>query len=178
MSDSRIRVLTKLAMALIMLAAAMVAYADKVGDGARLYNENCARCHNARPPQEFSQPEWSVIIPHMREKAHMTGTESDAIESFLAITLTANQSATGITAGLEGNDLIARFACAGCHRIGNEGGTVGPDLNGVLARLGADGVSRKLLEPTYNNPSSAMPKFPLDRNQADSIAKALDKFGN
>ena len=43
--------------------------------GAELINNNCARCHNSRPVREFSIGEWRVIMPHMREKAHLTGSE-------------------------------------------------------------------------------------------------------
>ena len=53
--------------------------------GAELINNNCARCHNSRPVQEFSISEWKVIMPHMREKAHLTGAEVQAILKFMEI---------------------------------------------------------------------------------------------
>ena len=57
---------------------------SKIAEGAKLYSENCGRCHNPRPASEFTQKEWSVIMPHMRERAHMTGKEALAVETFLA----------------------------------------------------------------------------------------------
>ena len=33
-----------------------------VAKGAKVYGENCARCHNARPAEEYSKKEWSVVM--------------------------------------------------------------------------------------------------------------------
>ncbi|HEY2588677.1 MAG TPA: hypothetical protein VGI81_23245 [Tepidisphaeraceae bacterium] len=51
--------------------------------GAELWAENCNRCHNARPPQSFSDTQWQVIVHHMRERANLTGGEARAITAFL-----------------------------------------------------------------------------------------------
>ncbi|MEQ9362631.1 MAG: hypothetical protein RIF32_00225, partial [Leptospirales bacterium] len=56
---------------------------EKEVSGAMIYNLNCARCHNPRPPQEFSDREWDVIMPHMRERAHLTGVETDKVLQFI-----------------------------------------------------------------------------------------------
>ncbi len=153
----------------------VLAEENQVAKGARIFNNNCSRCHNARPAQEFSEKEWSVIVPHMREKAHLTGKEALALETFIAMTFTADKTTQPVVeyAGETGKDLIARFACAGCHKINGGGGTVGPNLNGVVQRMGAASVTRKLLEPTFNNPSSAMPSFPLTLEQVGKIVVEL-----
>jgi hypothetical protein len=41
------------------------------------------RCHNLRPPTEFSNSEWQVIVHHMRVRADLTGDESDRILAFI-----------------------------------------------------------------------------------------------
>ncbi len=153
----------------------VLAELNPVAEGARLFNDNCSRCHNARPAQEFSEREWSVIMPHMREKAHLSGSETLAVEAFIAVTFTADKVGRVVTQseGETGEDIIARFACSGCHKINGGGGTVGPGLNGVVQRMGADMVQRKLLEPTFNNPSSSMPSFPLTPAQAAKIVDVL-----
>lgn len=150
---------------------------DAVAEGAKIFNQNCSRCHNARPAQEFHAEEWSVIVPHMREKSHMSGKEAKKLEAFLAITLTADkvtESATPVTGDVDGAALIQKFACAGCHKINGNGGAVGPTLNGVVTRMGREDVIRKILEPTFNNPSSSMPRFPLSEAEAAALTDALE----
>jgi len=51
--------------------------------GAQLWKDNCIRCHNFRPPRSFSDNQWSVIMMHMRVRAHLTGGESRQILKFL-----------------------------------------------------------------------------------------------
>ncbi len=62
-------------------SATSVALKDK--SGAQLWSENCAHCHNLRPPNEFSQREWDIIVHHMRVRATLTGDESRKIVAFL-----------------------------------------------------------------------------------------------
>jgi hypothetical protein len=49
----------------------------------QLWSDNCARCHNSRPPDEFSDSQWAVIVHHMRLRANLTGEEQRKITQFL-----------------------------------------------------------------------------------------------
>ena len=51
--------------------------------GVQLWSDNCARCHNGRPPEEFSDGQWETIVHHMRIRANLTGEESREIVKFL-----------------------------------------------------------------------------------------------
>lgn len=51
--------------------------------GVQLWSENCSRCHNMRPPTEFSAAQWSTIVHHMRLRANLTGDEQRKITQFL-----------------------------------------------------------------------------------------------
>ncbi len=51
--------------------------------GVQLWSDNCARCHNGRPPEEFSGAQWDVIVHHMRLRANLTGEEAREIVEFL-----------------------------------------------------------------------------------------------
>jgi hypothetical protein len=51
--------------------------------GAQLWADNCMRCHNGRPPQEFSAKQWEAIVHHMRLRADLTGEETRKITAFL-----------------------------------------------------------------------------------------------
>jgi len=152
-----------------------------VGAGAKVYSENCGRCHNARPAEEFSKKEWSVVIPHMRAKAHMTGKEALAVEAFLDSTLTSDVQNDNNSGSLtnkpqrSGADLVAAFGCQGCHNINGTGGALGPNLAGVIGRKGEAFVLKKLTDPKFNNQASAMPKFPMTNADKKAIADFLAK---
>jgi hypothetical protein len=51
--------------------------------GSELWAENCTRCHNARPPQYYSDAQWDIIVHHMRLRADLTGEEARAVAEFL-----------------------------------------------------------------------------------------------
>ena len=154
--------------------------ASLVAKGAKAYSENCARCHNARPAEEYSKKEWSVVIPHMRAKAHMTGKETLAVEAFLASTLTADVRNQATYENIDspkksGEQLVAQFGCQGCHQIKGEGGKLGPTLDGVVSDKGEAFVLKKLTNPKFNNTASAMPKYPMNEMDMKAIVGYLEK---
>jgi menaquinol-cytochrome c reductase cytochrome b/c subunit len=61
----------------------------------------------------------------------------------------------------EGKEITASAGCLGCHKIGENGNTLGPDLTEVGDRLGRDAIARTLV-----NPTSPMPPYTqlLDEN--------------
>lgn len=151
-----------------------------VAKGAKVYSQNCGRCHNARPAEEYSKKEWSVVIPHMRAKAHMTGKEALAVEAFLASTLTADirdddHASTEDKPQRTGAELIAAFGCQGCHKIDGEGGALGPNLDNTVADRGAEFVIKKLKDPKFNNSASAMPRYPMSAADKQAIVDFLAK---
>src|SRR5215217_2511303 len=51
--------------------------------------------------------------------------------------------------GLEkGQEVTASSGCLGCHKIGENGNTLGPNLTVVGQRLGKDAIARTLVNPT------------------------------
>jgi mono/diheme cytochrome c family protein len=146
-----------------------------VAEGAKLYNDHCARCHNPKPAEHYTSAEWSVIMPHMREKAHLTGTETRAVERFIASTLTADveqervSDSPGTVSRSDGKSLFDQFGCAGCHKVSGAGGEMGPDLDKTFLEKGGEFMTDKILNPALGNPSSTMPRFPLSRSEASAI---------
>ena len=148
-----------------------------VAKGAKIYSENCGRCHNARPAEEYSKKEWSVVMPHMRAKAHMTGKETLAVEAFLASTLTADVRSTYTKVDAPkrtGAELVEQFGCQGCHQIKGEGGKLGPALDDVVSSKGEAFVLKKLADPKFNNAASAMPKYPMTKDDMIAIIGYLN----
>ena len=52
-----------------------------------------------------------------------------------------------------GADVAASSGCLGCHRIGHNGNTIGPDLTEIGDRAGRDAIARTLVNPTPPMPS-------------------------
>lgn len=154
-------------------------YQPSVLRGAELYNQNCGRCHNPRPAEHYSAREWSVIMPHMRVKAHMTKHETLDVEAFLGSTLTlekqeiaGTKESTPVSAE-RGEALIGQLGCQGCHVINGQGGQMGPGLDQVYVNKGASFIYKKISNPSFNNSSSAMPKYPLNDSDINSIVQYL-----
>lgn len=147
--------------------------------GAKVVNDNCARCHNSRPIQEFSLAEWRVIMPHMREKAHLTGGETKAVLAFFELASEGQAPAQAVNSNevkiLSGEQLVTRYGCQGCHQIDGAGGTLGPALDNVVADKGLDFFIEKVRNPQFNNPASAMPKMPISEAEAIAIAELLKR---
>ncbi len=53
----------------------------------------------------------------------------------------------------EGAAVTASSGCLGCHKIGENGNTLGPPLTDVGDRLGRDAIARTLMNPTPPMPS-------------------------
>ncbi|ACV26704.1 MULTISPECIES: c-type cytochrome [Kangiella] len=156
------------------------AHGVEVGSGAEIYNDNCARCHNPRPIQEFTGADWSVIVPHMREKGHLTGEEARVLEKYIQDMLEPSESASQKSESAldelpDGRTLVSRFGCMGCHSFDGSGGSIGPALDNIVAQRGKDFVKAKLKNPQFNNPASAMPRISLSEEQIESIIEYLEK---
>jgi mono/diheme cytochrome c family protein len=52
-----------------------------------------------------------------------------------------------------GKEVAASSGCLGCHKIGENGNTLGPNLTEIGRRLGRDAIARTLVNPTPPMPS-------------------------
>jgi nitrate/TMAO reductase-like tetraheme cytochrome c subunit len=57
--------------------------ADEGPDAAKLWAQNCTRCHNQRPAKSFSDAQWDTIVHHMRIRGNITGSDARLIAEFL-----------------------------------------------------------------------------------------------
>lgn len=55
--------------------------------------------------------------------------------------------------------LLNSQGCKGCHRLGDDGGTFGPDLQGVGKRLTPEQLRQQLLDPRSRHRQGIMPAF-------------------
>ena len=162
--------------ALIILSASPVAFGNEALSGAQLVNNNCARCHNSRPVQEFSMSEWRVIMPHMREKAHLTNTEVQSVLAFFDTVSSPNKPVlASATSKVDASpqDILTRYGCQGCHLVQGAGGTLGPSLDNVISEKGKAFFIKKVKNPQFNNSASAMPQMPISDEELEVLVDFL-----
>lgn len=94
--------------------------------------------------------------------------EADSIAAFLLSQRLPDADAPVVTGGLTAHRaakaeglLRDRLACLGCHRMGDEGGRIGPDLSDVSLRRPADYVRRIVADPDGAAPGTVMPPVPM-----------------
>ncbi len=51
--------------------------------GAKVWADQCGRCHAVRPPDAYNDRQWRITVKHMRHQANLTGAEERAIREFL-----------------------------------------------------------------------------------------------
>lgn len=70
----------------------------------------------------------------------------------------------------EGKEVTATSGCLGCHKIGENGNTLGPNLTHIGDRLGKDAIARTLV-----NPTSPMPSYQtLQRDNPEQFDQLVD----
>jgi quinol---cytochrome c reductase cytochrome c subunit, bacillus type len=52
-----------------------------------------------------------------------------------------------------GQEVMASSGCLGCHKVGENGNTLGPNLTHIGDKLGKDAIARTLVNPTPPMPS-------------------------
>ncbi len=88
-------------------------------------------------------------------------TVDDAIESKVP---------TDAATVARGQALADRHGCVACHIVGNEGGYVGPELNGSGARLKPGWTVAWLMTPQRWKPGTLEPDRGLARPEAEALA--------
>jgi len=106
------------------IIAADFPQAGNFSDGAKVWAENCNRCHNMRGPKELKDDQWISTAFHMRVRAGLTGQETRDIITFLQAsnTKTVASGSTLVSAviskGATGKETYEK-TCIACH--GNDG---------------------------------------------------------
>lgn len=56
---------------------------SEVARGGRIWAGTCNRCHNLRPPAQFTAEQWPIIVSHMRARADLTRQQAEAVAAYL-----------------------------------------------------------------------------------------------
>ncbi len=164
-----------------------------VETGQRLYRDlNCAYCHSIAGKGGRIGPRLDTVAPleteewlekHLRDPRSTTPGSTmpqlhlldDEVKS-LAAYMKSLGGAEPYTA--EAPKIFAA-SCAACHRIGKEGGEVGPDLSLIGSARDKAYIRRYVTDPAQVNPGSAMPGFKgqLTDTQIEDVSRYLSSLG-
>jgi nitric oxide reductase subunit C len=61
---------------------------------------------------------------------------------------------------LLGKNVYNQYRCDLCHKIGGEGGTIGPDLTHIGSNKESPWLAKQIRNPKLHNPNTQMPPFP------------------
>jgi mono/diheme cytochrome c family protein len=75
----------------------------------------------------------------------------------------------------KGKEVMAASGCLGCHKVGDNGGTLGPNLTAIGDKLGKDAIARTLINPTPPMPAytKLRDKNPQEFNQLVQFVASL-----
>jgi mono/diheme cytochrome c family protein len=110
---------------------------------------------------------------------HLSEDEVDSLVSYLAalradFPRADSQPKLSVFREREVESLLRdRLPCLGCHRLGDEGGRVGPELTNVGARLQPAYIQAIVEDPRHVVPGSIMPRVPLPPREASRIIAYL-----
>jgi sulfur oxidation c-type cytochrome SoxX len=115
-----------------------------------------------------------VALPERMPHLNVTPEEARTIAGYLSTVMVDDAIEGGVrrdaaTVG-RGKELFDRNGCIACHIVGERGGFVGPDLNGIGARLKPGWTVAWLLEPERWKPGTVEPNRGLAKPDAEALA--------
>lgn len=145
--------------------------------GAKVWVDNCGRCHNIRGSKELRDDQWISTMFHMRIRGGLTGQETRDVLTFMlgsntvaSKTVISDASSpapksAGKGSGLSGKS-IYKQTCIACHAAGGTGAFPGvPDFtksSGVLSK--PDSVLLKHIAEGFQSQGSPMAMPPKGGN--------------
>ncbi len=175
-TDAASRIL-KISATVFSFCAVSSAAIAGVGEGQELYNAYCQICHGAlgegqtmgKPltdgvANRLSDQDLLTVISEGRSGTGMVAWEGSLSETEIfdiasyirnlqgkpALNLADNDAGPSDDPRvLAGEQLFnGEASCATCHSYGDQGGSVGPSLDGLSKRLGEDALMQALLNPS------------------------------
>jgi cytochrome c2 len=72
-----------------------------------------------------------------------------------------------------GNEVFTTFGCMNCHKVGDEGGAIGPNLTTIGQSMTFDELKAFIKDPKSIKPNTTMPTPSLTDEQVQAVARYL-----
>jgi mono/diheme cytochrome c family protein len=148
-------------------------FPPEIRKGYRTFYAKCNECHglDTSLKPSLSPALWTSEVKRMQAmpSAQFNDTDARAILDFLnydeshrKAQLKSAASSTASDSSSPGRQLYAAQSCDTCHIIAGKGGSAGPSLTDVGARLSRDQLLKVIHGMKTGDPKSAMPPLPSD----------------
>lgn len=153
------------------------------GQGAKVWAENCSRCHNMRDPQDLRDDQWITTAYHMRIRAGLTGQQTRDVLTFMLesnakiivepVVFSGAAAADESAQSAQSGDAIYNQTCVACHNLNGKGNVPGaPDFTRPDSALSqSDEVLFKHVKEGFQSPGSPMAMPPKGGNSSLSDAE-------
>ncbi len=153
--------------------------------GYQVFHDKCGACHglDTSLKPSMSPALWTFEVKKMQAMAssQFNDTQAKAILDFLSYDEAHRKSLNKPAAGAApsgsisaGRQFYDAQGCETCHSIAGKGGSAGPGLTDVGARLSRDQLSNVVHGMKEGNPKSGMPPLPADTT--DEQIKSLVEY--
>jgi ubiquinol-cytochrome c reductase cytochrome b subunit len=163
-----------------------------VAAGRRIYQDmNCAYCHSIHGKGGRVGPELDKVVgdksilwlqKHFRDPKSMVPGSMMPQMNLLddeIVALSAYMKTLGGEPFTKDAPKIFAENCAACHKIGSEGGEVGPDLSLIGSARDKNFIKHYINDPASSNPATVMPAYKgqLTDVQIEDVARYLSSLG-
>ncbi len=128
------------------------------------------RSHGFLPGSGSRHPDFRLSENEVDTLSHFLLKNTSPLSNTAAFTPTLLSAFSYTKAGKLFRE---KLACIGCHRLGGEGGMIGPDLSGLSERLQPSFVYGMIKDPANHAPGSVMPKIALPEKTIALISNYL-----
>jgi mono/diheme cytochrome c family protein len=136
-----------------------------------IFNVRCGECHglDTSLKPSFAPAQWMTEVKRMQAMAssHINDEQAKTIlvflnydESHRKAQLKSTASSPASNSVSPGSQFYAAQGCDTCHSIASKGGSAGPSLTDVGARLSRDQLLTVIHGMKVGDPKSAMPPLP------------------
>lgn len=135
-----------------------------------VFSVRCGECHglDTSLKPSFASAQWATEVKRMQAMAssHIDDEQAQTILDFLNYDESHRKaqlkSAVSSPVATPGSQFYAAQGCDTCHSIAGKGGSAGPSLTDVGARLSRDQLLKVIHGMKVGDPKSAMPPLPSE----------------
>jgi mono/diheme cytochrome c family protein len=149
-------------------------YPPEIRKSYNTFKTKCAECHtlDTSLKPSLSSAQWAAIVKQMQAMAssHLNDKQAQSVLEFLnydeshrKAALKPQGSSPASSAIKAGEAFYAAQSCDTCHSIAGKGGTMGPALNGVGAKLSRDQIAQLVKDGKANTTMPGLPPGTTDQ---------------